>query len=199
MKKLNYVMIFLFLSIDIWYVVDQLVRGDTSRLLVAAAVIPVLLGPWLIKKIFHYEMNDALTFVYLLFTFCCVILGSVLNLYNRPETQGFDKLTHFISGFLTSFLALIVLKHSKIKNSPMWFNMIFILVFSMAIGAFWEYLEFASDNILGGNTQHYLETGVGDTMWDMIVAFFASLLFNAYYYIKSKTSPNHFEKMMKTL
>ncbi len=198
MKKLNYVMIFLFIVIDIWYVYDQLSLQNTSRLACAFAVIPVLLVPFVVKKVLRYEMNDTLKFVYYLFAFCCVILGSVLNLYNRPATQGFDKITHFISGLLTSLIALIILKHSKLRNNSVWFNILFMLLFSVAIGAVWEYFEYAFDTLLKDNLQH-VETGVTDTMLDMIVATFASVLFSIYYYLESKKKNNHIEKMLKTL
>ena len=63
MKYLNRILIFLFVVIDAWYVYDRLSRGVYNRLEIAAAVIPVLLGPWLIKKILHYEM--CLLFIYI--------------------------------------------------------------------------------------------------------------------------------------
>lgn len=196
MKYLNRLMIFLFVVIDSWYIYDRISRGVTDRLAIGFAVIPVLLAPWLIKKILHYEMAEPLKFVYYLFTFSCVILGSVLNLYNIPETQGFDKFTHFISGFLTSIVALFVLKLAKLQDSKLWFRILFILLFSVAIAGFWEYFEFFSDMITGGDTQHVLDTGNGDTMGDMIAATIASILFTIYYYYQIKhAKKNQIEKL----
>lgn len=200
MKYLNRLLIFLFIAIDTWYIWDRLSRGVTDRLAIGFAVIPVLLAPWLIKKILHYEMSEPLKFVYYLFTFCCVILGSVLNLYNIPETRGFDKFTHFISGFLTSVVALLVLKLAHLKDQKLWFRVIFIILFSIAVAGVWEYFEFFSDMITGGDTQHVLDTGIDDTMGDMIAATIASLLFSIYYIYQTKIAKvNRIEKIEKYL
>lgn len=181
MKNLNRIIIFLFIAIDVYYVWERLSSGNTDRLIIALAVIPVLLGPFLIQKILKYEMGEGLKFVYYLFTFCCVILGSVLNLYNIPETKGFDKVTHFVSGFLTSIVALVFLKKAKIKK-PIWFTISYILLFSIAIGGIWEFFEFFCDKITGGDTQHVIDSGINDTMGDMLAATLASLFFCFYYY-----------------
>lgn len=181
MKLWNRILMFLFIVIDAWYVMDRLLRGVYDRLEIAFAVIPVLLGPWLIKKILHYEMSETLKFVYYLFTFACVILGSIINLYNIPETMWFDKVTHFISGFLTSIIALLLLKHGKVTVKSNWFIPVFVILFSVGVAGFWEFFEYLSDMITGGDTQHALTSGVDDTMGDMIVAFFASVLFAIYY------------------
>lgn len=200
MKLLNRILIALFILIDGWYVYDKLSTGVTDRLAIALAVIPILLGPYLIKKIFHYEMGEPLKFVYYLFTFCCVILGSVLNWYNLPQTKGFDKLTHFVSGFLTSMVALLVLKKAGIKNKKMWFIVTYIILFSVAIGGIWEFFEFFCDAITGGDTQHVLDSGVDDTMGDMLVATLASILFSLYYLYSYKwAKTNHVKKLEELL
>lgn len=200
MKILNRIIIFLFIVIDLYYVWERLSSGNTDRLVIALAVIPVLLGPWLIKKILRYEMGEGLKFVYYLFTFCCVILGSVLNLYNIPETKGFDKVTHFVSGFLSSIVAILFLKKSKMKKIPLWFTISYIILFSVAIGGIWEFFEFFCDKITGGDTQHVLDSGINDTMGDMLAATLASVFFSFYYYYQVKfAKKNHIEKLEEYL
>ncbi|MDD3340944.1 MAG: DUF2238 domain-containing protein [Bacilli bacterium] len=200
MKLLNRILIALFIIIDVWYIYDRIRIGTTDRLLVAFTVIPILLGPYLIQKIFHYEMKEPLKFIYYLFTFCCVILGSVLNLYNLPQTRGFDKFTHFISGFLTSLVALLVLKKAQLKNKKTWFIVVFIILFSTAVAGIWEYFEFFCDKITGGDTQHVLDSGIQDTMLDMLVATGASILFSIYYiYSYKKAKVNHIKKIEEYL
>ena len=200
MKYLNRILIFLFVVIDAWYVYDRLSRGVYNRLEIAAAVIPVLLGPWLIKKILHYEMSEPLKFVYYLFTFACVILGSILNLYNIPETMWFDKVTHFISGFLTSIVALMLIKYGRLTVKSKWFVPIFIIIFSIGIAGCWEFLEYFMDMITGGDTQHVLTTGVDDSMGDMLVAALASIMFAIYYYYQVYfAKKNHMETLVEHL
>ena len=182
MKYLNRILIVLFVVIDGWYVYDRISRGVYDRLEIALAVIPVLLGPWLIHKILHYQMSDTLKFVYYLFTFACVMLGSVLNLYNIPETMWFDKVTHFISGFLTSIVALMLIKYGKVSVKSKWFIPVYIVIFSVGVAGWWEFFEYFMDMITGGDTQHVLTTGIDDSMGDMLVATLASIMFAIYYY-----------------
>lgn len=182
MKYLNRILIVLFVVIDGWYVYDRISRGVYDRLEIALAVIPVLLGPWLIHKILHYQMSDTLKFVYYLFTFACVMLGSVLNLYNIPETMWLDKVTHFISGFLTSIVALMLIKYGKVSVKSKWFIPVYIVIFSVGVAGCWEFLEYFMDMITGGDTQHVLTTGIDDSMGDMLVATLASIMFAIYYY-----------------
>lgn len=200
MKYLNRLLIFLFIVIGVWYVLDKISRGTTDRLLIALAIIPVVMGPFLIHKILHYKMSETLKFIYYVFAFCGLILGSIFNLYNIPEAKGFDKFTHFISGVLTSVTSLIVLKRSGSKREKLWFVLSYIIVFSIAIGGIWELFEFFCDRITGGNAQHAIETGVADTMGDMIAATSASILFALYYYYQEKyAKDNKIEKLKKHL
>lgn len=200
MKHLNRLLIFLFIVIGIFYVYDKLSQGTTDRLLIAVSIIPVLLAPSLIDKILHYKMNETLKFVYYLFSFCAVILGSIFNFYNIPETQGFDKITHFVSGILTSITSLIFLKRAGLKKEKVWFVMTYIILFSVAIGGIWELFEFFCDKLTDGNAQHALETGVDDTMGDMLAATTASILFAIYYYYQVKYAKNNkIEKLKQRL
>ena len=42
--------------------------------------------------------------------------------------------------------------------------------------------EFGMDSITGSNLQHNLDTGVADTMWDMIAAFVGGFISSLIYY-----------------
>ena len=78
-----------------------------------------------------------------------------------------DKIAHLVSyitiavlGFVT---AVIIDRYTEIKmNRPM--IVFFVIIFTMAIGSFWEITEFLSDQFLGTRMQ----LGLGDTMYDLI-------------------------------
>jgi uncharacterized membrane protein YjdF len=79
----------------------------------------------------------------------------------------YDKIAHLVSyitiavlGFVT---AVIIDRYTEIKmNRPM--IVFFVIIFTMAIGSFWEITGFLSDQFLGTRMQ----LGLGDTMYDLI-------------------------------
>ncbi len=197
-KVLNRILICLFIGIGIWYFYDQLSMQVYDRLLIGLAIIPVLLGPWIIKKLFHYEMCELLKFCYYLFALLGLILGSVLKFYQA--FPGFDKFVHFLSGIITSIVALIFLKKSNTnkKKTPLWFQMLFIILFTLGVASIWEFFEYFCDNITGGDAQYVAATGVDDTMNDMLIAFAGGILFNLYYaYQMCKAKRNKIELLEK--
>lgn len=198
LKIFNKILVCLFIGIGIWYFYDQLSGGIYDRLLIGLAIIPVLLGPWLIKKLFKYEMCELLKFCYYIFTLLGLILGSVLKFYQL--IPGFDKFVHFISGIISAVVALIFLKYSKTntKSTPIWFQILFIICCTLAIASIWEFFEFFCDKITKGDAQYVMKTGVDDTMEDMLVAFLGSILFSFYYYYQmSKAKINKIKKLEK--
>ena len=112
----------------------------------------------------------------------------------------FDKVTHFISGFLTSIVALMLIKYGRVTVKSKWFVPIFIIIFSIGIAGCWEFLEYFMDMITGGDTQHVLTTGVDDSMGDMLVAALASIMFAIYYYYQVYfAKKNHMETLVEHL
>ena len=83
-----------------------------------------------------------------------------------------------------------------LKKELKWFHIIFMIAFGLMIASFWEFFEFASDNILGGDTQWVKETGVDDTMGDMLIAFLGSILFCIYYFIEVQVKKDKFMKKL---
>lgn len=182
LKWCSRILICIMLGIAIWYLFDRLSSGNYNRLAIGLATFPVLLVPYLIKKLFHYEMSEVLTFVYYLFVFCSLVLGSVLNWYS--QIGWFDLFTHFLSGILTSFVALIFLKKVHLLDKKyLWFQIIFTVCFTLAIACLWEFWEFSCDTLTGGDTQKVLGSGVTDTMTDMLIAFAGCILYTIIYTI----------------
>ena len=72
------------------------------------------------------------------------------------------------------------------KGGKTWFNILFIIAFSALCAFAWETFEFVCNLLVGGDAQRVAETGVTDTMLDMIVAFIGAVLFSIGYYVKRK-------------
>ena len=52
---------------------------------------------------------------------------------------------------------------------------------TLMVAGLWEIFEFTVDNLLGGDAQKVLTTGVTDTMKDIICALLGSILFSFCY------------------
>ena len=55
-------------------------------------------------------------------------------------------------------------------------------------------MEFGADLVMKTDVQHSLDTGVADTMQDMLIAFLGSLIVAFSYLIENKVSKNGFIK-----
>jgi len=160
--------------------------GRIDQALMRLAIIPIMMLPYIFQKIAKIKINELISTMYIVYLFCAYFMGSVIGLYHT--VTGYDKLMHLVSGVLTSFLGLVVLlsfqnyKNNNKKN--IWYNIIVIVSITLAIACFWEFFEFTSDKIFKGNVQHVLDTGVDDTMIDMLMAFIGSIAFCILYAIE---------------
>lgn len=189
MKKLNNVLIFLCSLASICFLVRDLNVGSYDRLLGDVTIPLVLLIPRIIGNIFKVKITSAMELVYVIFIILAQFVGSVVNLYNT--VWWYDLFAHFLSGVLTSVLALVVLDWFGIyKEKNKGFNFLFIISFTLMIASIWEFLEFGADTFLGMNVQHSIDTGVRDTMEDMLIAFFGSLMVSISYLVENKISKN---------
>ena len=193
MKKLNNVLIFLCSLAAVCFCIRDLNVGSYDRILGDVTVPFVLLIPRIMGKIFKIKITSAMELVYVLFIILAQFLGSVVNLYNK--IWWYDLFAHFLSGILTSVLSLVVLNWFGVYNRKnKWFNFLFIISFTLMIASIWEFLEFGADTFFGMNVQHSLDTGVRDTMEDMLIAFLGSLIVSISYLVENKIAKNGFLK-----
>lgn len=61
-----------------------------------------------------------------------------------------------------------------------------MISFTLMIASFWEFMEFGSDLIMKTDVQHALDTGVADTMQDMLIAFLGSIIVAVKYVLENK-------------
>lgn len=186
MKKNLYHVNKLWLLLYLFIMFYQLIVNGTkvalSKNLTVLSIIIVVLGPYLIKKVFKYKMSEELKFLYFSFIFVALILGCIYNFYRT--ISWFDLFAHFLSGIMTSIVALIILKRfNLLKKNLLFFDMIFIVSFTLLIASCWEFFEFFSDKIFKSDCQWVLLTGVDDTMGDMLISSLASIIFSLVFYI----------------
>ncbi len=175
MKKVNNILIIIISLLSICVFIKDINIGQNDRLLADLSIILILLIPKVLRGIFKIRITPVIELIYIIFMFLVDFLGSVIYLYNY--VWWYDLFAHFISGVLTSVLALIILKWLKMYNNKnKLFNIIFILSFVMMVASLWELCEFLIDNTMGSNMQHNIDTGVFDTMEDMLICLLASII-----------------------
>lgn len=158
-----------------------------SNILVMLSNYALSILPVILRK-FKVNVSDLVELVYLVFVICASLLGSVLHLYGI--IYWYDSLVHYISGMLTALLGFILLiDFKKFDKKSYAFNITYIIFVALAVAALWEIFEFSADSILGGDAQKVLETGVMDTMKDIICALLGSILVSVCYlyeYVNNK-------------
>lgn len=158
-------------------------NNNHSRTLTYIAIFPILLVPFIINKT-KYKLNDFETMMYYIFIFLADFLGCVVNLYNT--IYWYDLLVHFLSGIATFILGLIIYKHITKEKKNKQLKIIFCLGTVAIIAIIWELFEYFIDTFIGMDLQHTLDTGVSDTMQDMLVALLGGLLLSFYIWKNGK-------------
>lgn len=180
-KKINIILILTSILGSLYFVFTR----DNNIVLVLKdlSIIITINALYIIKKIFKINISDAVIFIYVLFIFLAHFLGVTCELYNA--IYWYDKFTHFLSGVLTSFGAILLLKKFK-KNGNIAFSILFIIAISLMVASLWEIFEYLSSFYLGVDPQKVVQTGVTDTMGDIIVAFLGSILVSIGYHYEYK-------------
>lgn len=196
LKILNKVLIIILLIIMFYQFIFHFSSMSISKILTTASIIPIIVIPYLIDKIFHYQMKEGLLFIYYGFIVIALGLGSILNFYTR--IAWFDLLAHFIAGIVASIASWIVLEKSGLfERKRLGLIILLMITFSLSVSCLWEFFEFFSDLIFDGDAQWVKETGVHDTMEDMLIAFFGSLIFSGYIYFKVKKDQQFLKNMTR--
>lgn len=194
-KKINMLLIFVSIVVSFYFVFTR--DNNAGLILKDTSIIITITGIYIIEKLFNVKINEGLKFAYVLFVFVAHFLGATCELYNK--IYWFDKFAHFVSGILTSIAAIYIIVKSKGKKGLL-FNILFIISFSMLVASVWEIFEYLASYYFKMDPQKVLETGVTDTMGDIIVAFLGSVLVSVCYYFEHKESHNwlitRFEKLI---
>ena len=192
MKRLLNAILILFMMVGNTYLLlNDLGKSETARILTYLSLYLLLLVPFIIKKCTKLKMSMEIEIVYNVFILLAQFLGSGVNLY--AKISWFDTFTHFLSGILTCFVALILLNlFGSNPKRKIIFHMTYILGIVFLVAGLWEFFEFGMDQLAGMNLQHSIETGVKDTMVDILAAFSGSILFLCVYMYEMVTSTKGF-------
>ena len=149
-----------------------------------------LLIPPVASWLFRFRRSYLVDSVLLIFIFLAFDLGVALRWYHIFEY--YDLLMHGLSGFVFTLLGLCALLYLREdKSTPFgkdgWLNAVGSLSISALIACVWEIGEFIVYKITGSDVQRVLETGVDDTMEDIIICLAGSLIMALFLVWRMKT------------
>ena len=190
-KKINILLILISIIISLYYV---FVRDDNVVLVLKdLSIVLTINAIYILNKLFKLKISEELNFIYIFFVFLAHFLGVICELYNY--IYCYDKVTHFISGIVSSFVAIYILeKFDILKKRNLIFNILFIISFSLMIASIWEIFEYLASFYLGVDPQKVITTGVTDTMLDIIVACLGAILVSLSYYYEYGQDENFIVK-----
>ena len=151
-------------------------------------VAPAVIG--LVVLVITFNSFRLTTLVYILILAHCVLLmvGAHYTYAEVPlfeqikplfgfERNNYDKLGHFVQGFVPAIIAREVLIRKQVVNSAAWRNF-FIVSFCLAFSALYEVIEWLVAVLAGGSSEAFLGTQgyVWDTQTDMALALVGSII-----------------------
>ena len=177
MKKINKFIVVVITIISLIVLITSK-NLKIDRILLHISILPVTLIPYFVDKYTKFKIPIGYRTAYIIFIFFAYFLGSIMKFYDKIFM--YDKIIHTISGIFTSILAFLILKNDKKQKLSMLNKFIYIISFSMLVASIWEFFEYGADIIFKSDTQKVLKTGINDTMQDMLVACFGSILFTIF-------------------
>lgn len=161
----------------------RVLQGRYARIPTDIAIYFVLLIPIILNRFIKLDDKDKLEFY--IFIFIAEFLGCIVNLFKY--ISWFDTLSHFVSGIYFFTIGLKLLKiMNKFDEKNKIFNIVFAVAIALSSACIWEIFEFSIDNLFGMNLQHNIDTGVVDTMEDIIACTLGSLISGIIYFLSKK-------------
>jgi hypothetical protein len=168
--------------------------GNTTWLPAALFSLFVSEVPGLLRRDLKLVLPVELNFWIVLALFLHVV-GGYSGFYD--DVPGWDHLTHAMSASLVAALGFVVVvvvdKYVDSIHLPPAFLAFFIVMFTIAVGVFWELMEYANDALTGTRLQYSLDDSMLDLLFDSFAGFIVAAA--GTHYLKS-TSPEHFVRMM---
>jgi hypothetical protein len=158
-------MLVLALIVFIW-------RRDWENVFLTFTVIGLTLIPAFMWRRYQIYLPPELQLVAVAFVYLSLFLGSARDYYYR--FWWWDIVLHTGSGFLlglVGFVAIYLLNHTNRLPQEVRpaFRCFFGVTFAVTLGVLWEIFEFVVDQIWPRVNMQSNETGVVDTMYDLIV------------------------------
>jgi len=111
------------------------------------------------------------------YTYAEVPLFDTFSEWFGWERNNYDKVGHFMQGFVPAMIAREIFIRKEVINGKGWMNFL-IVCFVLAFSAFYELIEWAVAESTGEGAEAFLGTQgyIWDTQSDMAWALFASIM-----------------------
>ena len=176
---MKYLWVVIFLVVLIWSGIQP--KSQTTWVL---EVLPAVIGALIL--VFTYQKFRLTTLLYVLILLHCIVLmvGGHYTYAEVPlfdglfgaERNNYDKLGHFVQGFVPALIAREILIRKNVVNGQGWLNF-FIICIAMTLSAVYELVEWAVAVISGEGVEAFLGTQgyVWDTQSDMAMALIGAI------------------------
>jgi hypothetical protein len=155
-----------------------IVRRDWENVFLTATVIGLDVFPEFVLRRYRIHVPLEFQLIAAAFVFLSLFLGSAHDFYDH--FWWWDKVLHATSGFLLGVVGWIVL-YLLLQTDRLPRGVgpglvcVFGVTFAVTLGVLWEIFEFAVDSIWPHVNMQSNETGVADTMYDLMVNFIGSI------------------------
>lgn len=173
----------------VFAILGSAVNFRWSLLFGSSVILVLTFVPFFFEKRYDIQLPIEFESIIILFIYASLFLGEVHSYYTT--FWWWDIFLHTGSGIALGFAGFLIMytlqKSGKIEAHPIWIA-IFAFSFGVAFGAVWEIFEFSMDQIFGYNMQN---SGLVDTMWDLIVDSIGALIVcvSGYFYLKGDKVP----------
>ena len=146
------------------------VRGDTSVIVNSALGFGVTQLPALLKRDYGLPMDSGLV----LWITAAVVVHAVGALGPYQSIWLWDKLAHTLSSSVVAAVGYTTVRAVSEYTPDVWIPsrlmFVFILLFVLAAGVFWEVLEFLAGQLAAviGSEDVLIQYGLTDTMLDLV-------------------------------
>ncbi|MFP3873972.1 MAG: hypothetical protein ACLFQT_06085 [Thiohalophilus sp.] len=163
-----------------------LYNGLWQSAMLIMAIMAVILSPVIIGRHFQITVPAEFQLLAVLFVFASLFLGEIRRYYDR--LWWWDIALHTSSGLLLGLLGFLLIyvlnenRHIELHLRP-GFMALFAFLFAVTAGTLWEIFEFSMDYFVGSNMQKPMlgdDSGLTDTMWDLIVDTLGALLISVF-------------------
>ncbi|WP_225741241.1 hypothetical protein [Halorussus halophilus] len=147
-----------------------LLRRNVPVVVNAIAGLGVTALPAVLQRDFKFPLDPRLGL--LITTAVCLHAIGMLGLYE--STWWWDHLTHTLSATIVASIGYTVTRafdvHSDAVHFPEQFLVVFVLLFTLSLGVFWEVLEFGARGVgeAIGADPVVVQYGIHDTMFDLV-------------------------------
>lgn len=152
-------------------------------------VIPALIGLAVLAITYAKFPLSRLTYAFILLHCCVLMVGGHYTYAQVPLFDTFadwfgwgrnhyDKVGHFIQGFVPACIARELLLRLNVVKNERW-RCVFVVSFCLAFSAFYEMIEWWTALAIGEDAEAFLGTQgyVWDTQSDMFMALIGSIIF----------------------